>query len=192
MKKVLFLIICLSCSLVCFAQFELIPGKLISKENLDKDFVVYEFKGINAHDLYSKTLAAITSLYVSADNVTNKVEDKMINIHGVQEGKICIKQLGIISCFDMSYNLVFRFKDEKLRIDVPIINDIVCINGYGNTIHMTIGNEGTRAMGAYMSIFKKDNSIKYKEAKENIESFFNNLVTNIVSEIESDNQSEDW
>lgn len=54
MKKVLFLIICLSCSLVCFAQFELIPGKLISKENLDKDFVVYEFKGINAHDLYSK------------------------------------------------------------------------------------------------------------------------------------------
>lgn len=39
---------------------------------------------------------------------------------------------------------------------------------------------------------KKDNSIKYKEAKSDIESFFNNLVTNIVNEIENDNQSEDW
>lgn len=192
MKKVLFLVICLFCSLACFAQFELIPGKLISKENPDKDFVVYEFKGIKAHDLYSKALTAITSLYVSADNVTNNVEDKMINIHGVQEDKICIKQLGVVSCFDMSYNLVFRFKDEKLRIDVPIINDIVCVNGYGNTIHMTIGGEGTRLMGTYMSIFKKDNSIKYKEAKINIESFFNNLVNSIIYEIENDNQSKDW
>lgn len=192
MKKIFLLIACLSYSLACFAQFELIPGELVPKENHDKDFVVYEFKGVDAHDLYSKTLAAITSLYVSADNVTNKVEGKMINIHGVQKDKVCIKQLGIVSCFDLNYNLIFRFKDEKLRIDVPIINDIICINGYGDAVHLTIGNEGTKGMGSYMSIFKKDNNVKYKEAKESIESFFNSLVNSIVSEIESDSQSEDW
>lgn len=174
-----------------YAQFEIIPGTIICKNSPNKNFVVYEFNGKSANYLYTKSLSAITSMFVSANNVTNKVDNEMINIHGVQSDIACIKQLGKTSCFTLDYNLIIRFKDGKIRIDSPQINELYCINGNGDKVYMEIDNSGTKNMGFSLSLFKKSGEPKYKEAKDQLEDFFNKMASNIKNNIEQE-ESSDW
>ncbi len=168
----------------CFAQFELTPQGLINNINPKEKFIVYEFEGKSMDDLYNLALQSITAMYVSPKDVISNVENKMISINGI--ANTYFKIIGLTQPICINYNLVMRFKDNKIRIDIPNINKL-----YYNNIEQTILPLSKSNSIRVKSIFKKDGSVRYEEAKSQIEKTFNSLVNKIISNIKEEN-NEEW
>lgn len=141
MKKILFL---LSFSLLAIYSYSQSENPSVGKFHLQEngtfltedgtDFIVLDYPGINQEDLYNEFLVAITKLYVSPQKVIDKVENRIIRINGFSSTAFVMdyekKLLGLprIEKYAAMYYLQFQFKDEKMRVDAPIINKIIPIN----------------------------------------------------------------
>ena len=111
MKNLFVLVFLLTCSCFCYAQLELTPDGFISSDT-KKNFVVKEFEGKSALDLYNEALIAITSMYRSANFVVSKVEGELINIKAL--GDIEVKRVMNFN-YTMDYNLSLIHISEPTR-----------------------------------------------------------------------------
>lgn len=151
--------------LICFtvhaqfkAHFYLQPdGTFRTKDNAN--YAVVEYEGMSAEQLYTMVKSNINSLYKSPKDVMSEVENTSITVRGYEKN-IVIDKYG----FYGFYNLNFKFKDGKIRVAAPIVD---------NDVYSIAGNIRYDFSDAVKGFFKKDDGsvkpkkLKYKELTEN-------------------------
>lgn len=187
MKKFLFLLFALI-SMNGYAQFVLTTEGFIN-DGTNKNFFVYNFDGRSANDLYTQAMIAVTSLYHSSNTVANKVEGEIINING--SGTIQVKRLMTFD-YTMDYNLIIKFKDGRIRFDAPIISEIYTYNGYGQKNVIALKGSNIKDLGTSVHIFNKNGKLKEPKIKSDIETYFNRMISEIISSIESNAGNDEW
>lgn len=99
--------------------FDLQPdGQFLTKDG--KDFVVVEYEGKTAHELYQMIATNIGSAYNDPSKVMSGVEDASIKVRAYCPNLV---QKKLILTFNGGayYQLEFKFKDGRIRVSAPYI-----------------------------------------------------------------------
>lgn len=189
MRKILLLI--MSCvPFLGYSQFILTKDGMIDEKDPSKNYLIYNFEGKTANELYISALTVVTNIYASAKDVVSKVDGKIISINGAESRGICYGKFigGCNRCFDLIYTMSIDFKDNKIRINTPIIANSKGDSFNNNNTYSLVGGGGM--FGTY-STFNKEGKLKDESSKNSIEEFFNSLVNTIIKGIENQNK-DDW
>lgn len=82
-----------------------------------KNYIVYDAKGYTQKELYNKVLLGVSKLFRNPDKVITKFENEFITINGYNSD--CVKYSNL--WFSYTYSVKIQFKDDKIRIDTPLI-----------------------------------------------------------------------
>lgn len=189
MKKLLFILLLISPSL-CFAQFYVSEGGLKVRDS-DNPFVVYDFNGMTSQELYNKAKTAITGIYVSAKDVVSSNEGEILSINAISTNKIYMETMGHKDYFDMNYNINFRFKDNKIRVDSPTINYIK-LSGSNPLPLLFERGKGLGLMSTCIYLYKKNGEVRYPDVIRTSEDLLNGIVLSIMNGVKSKDSSNDW
>lgn len=189
MRKI-FLLLSILFPFLLHSQFILTKDGMVDEKDQSKNYLVYNFEGKTANELYISVLTALTNYYVSAKDVLSKVEGKIISINGIEQNGICYGNFmgGCNRKFDLEYTMTIDFKDNKIRINTPIIGKTKGDSFNNNNTYSLVGGGGM--FGTY-STFNKEGKLKDENSKKSIETFFNVLVQNIVKSVKSQDK-DDW
>jgi len=183
MKKV-FILMFITLSTFCKAQtFELTKDGFVNKQDPQKTFVVVEYPNKTQQQLFESALNAVGKVFISPNTVTNKVEYSQISLHATYPSITWRSPAGRKLFFDMDYNLIFEFKDGRMRINGPNINQIVQKATLGDVyMYLTKAERGS-TLRADKAIFNNDGSVNEEKHKERIETNMNQLITALVNEM---------
>lgn len=118
------------CALNSFAQFKASPNGIVADNGMD--YIVVKYEGKTAEQLYKAVESYIVANYVNPKNVMSGQEFTMINLHTLYKEAFNHKTwMGTKYYADVSANIVFRFKDGRMRIDAPTINSMWGVKDYG-------------------------------------------------------------
>lgn len=85
-------------------------------------FVVVPFEGKSAPELYNMVKNNIMSLYKDPKQVMTENEGQTITVRG--KGDILWKTVTFLPrTFEGYYTIVFKFKDGRVRVDAPVVDD---------------------------------------------------------------------
>lgn len=181
MKRSLFIAILL---LICFAahaQFKAHfylqrDGTFTTKDNAD--YAVVEYPGMTADQLYTMVKSNINSLYKSPKDVMSEVENVSITVRGYSKNIIIEKY-----AFSGHYNLNFKFKDEKIRVAAPIVDENVYLDYTPFDFSKEVATFFKKEDGSV-----KPKKLKYKELTENN---LNLIIYQIIQNQEETQSKED-
>ena len=183
MKKAFLSILMVLCCLIASAQipsFKLKPSGEFMNSNFEK-YEIYPVKNKTAHELYEMVCANISKVYKSPKDVMSVVEDKSIAIRAFSDELVISEKmfgapLAYYSCY---YNLLFEFKDGKIKVSAPIIDEV-----YTNTSR----DKFSRVASKYFD--KKGKPKKNKSMDiSRVENEFFLLFCHIL---EVDDKNDDW
>lgn len=179
MKKSILLLFAFSMVISTRSQYlELTPKGFINVQDPALGYVVLDIPGKGQGELYKSILTYLNTVYNSPDNVLSVVDNEQIVVNGLAQNKIKDPHVPIY------YSLDFRFKDGKVRVDMPFI-DMVRRIGDGKSLFITL--ERKSLLGVY-GIWTKG-KLRFPEAKASLEHFFNDYIDNIVSAAKT---KDDW
>ena len=162
------------------AQYKLTPNGLIN--DTKKDFIVLDYENKTQTELYNAVYMLLNSMYVNPQKVLSTVDNNSISINGISTNAIYRKKdmSWLISTFDINYTISLQFKDNKIRINNPSINNMNVAGMPYETFYTS-------------KIFNKkgETGKKYKDTKISIESFFNDYIKKIDESIK-DNKATNW
>jgi hypothetical protein len=119
MKKIIYIL--LVTVLVTNLSFSQETEFKFTKEGFT-DYVVTNCEGKTQSDLYKKTLDWVSTTYKNPKEVIKaQIENDYIRIEGFKSSMLCIKSLGIMTCFDVRYQIEISFKDGRYKFDVTRI-----------------------------------------------------------------------
>ena len=176
MKKYFGLITLLFVSVCSYAQTELTPNGL--KFSNGDDYMVIECEGKSQTELYNAVNDFLTINYVSPKDVVSSSGTNIISCNGITD-----IYLNRIAQGRMNYTMVFRFKDGRIRIDLPHINSLY-----------TDGADYELVRSSWLStayIFQKNGKLYAEDSKADIENFFNRFISKLQKHI-SNSSSENW
>lgn len=107
-------------------NFVLMPDGTYQTED-GKDFVVIPFEGKTAHQLYTMIATNVGSVYNDPSKVMSGVEDVSIKIRAYSPN-LCSKKVVLTHNGGGYYQLEFKFKDERIRISAPYIENKIEFN----------------------------------------------------------------
>lgn len=186
MKRLLFIFCVLFCVCDCFAQDYVSfilqrNGTFVNPEG--GDYIVVEYEGKTASELYSMVKNNVMSFYKNPKEVMSENEPEMISIRGFHD-----KAWYSGAYFGAFYNLSFRFKDGKIRIDRPVIDSQLARTSEYYSFD-------TRTTFPFSYIAKKvckNESEKNVKRKKKVEDVVNFPINYLLGKIkESSNQEED-
>lgn len=170
--------------------FELTPNGFVDSKNPQNSYVVVAFDGKTQQDIFNMALSALGKTFILPDNRISKVEYSQINLNGIMSDITFINRLGLHLYFDMFYNLILEFKDGKMRINGPIINDIFRKAPDGKQhIYLTVAERGS-ALSGDLALFKNNGQVNEKKHKTKIETAVNEFVAKIISLMNT--KDSDW
>jgi len=180
----------LAISATTYAQFKVSPNGIVSEDG--KGYYVVEFEGLSAEELYNRVEKFIISNYKNPDAVASKQPNEMINLHSYSSNTFPIRTiLGMKHYANVDMNIVFRFKDGKIRIDAPSINDMPC-----HTLENSDGVVlcGTKYFGDNtVYLYDKKGKVKNKKVIELLNSWIALQITYIIESIkESKIENDEW
>lgn len=188
MKQILLILAVLTSSFCAKAQFILTADGWATETG--KQYYVTEIPG-SQQELYAKAKVAFTQIYKSAKDVLSYSEPDIIKANGFTDTPF-LKQWGRTAHFNMTYSLTVLFKDGKIRFDAPSIGSLYSLDGRGIEVPLYMGKGGGSGLSSFGHIFKKNGDVRYKDAKQSIEEYFNNLIGSIITAIENPTVDEDW
>lgn len=97
-------------------------GTFLDPEN--KSYTVVEFPGRSAKDLYDEVLMNVLYSYVQPADVVSYVPEKMIKVRGYKSGTKFTDSDNITRSGDMYYTIIFYFKDGKVKVMAPSLENI--------------------------------------------------------------------
>ncbi len=125
MKRILFIVAILMCSIAHSqetVEFKLQPNATFAAPD-GTSYIVIPFEGKTAEELYSMVKSNVMTLYKSPDRVMSENPHASISIRAYSD-RVGSKTIAFIPrVFAGYYNLVFQFKDGKIRVNAPIIDD---------------------------------------------------------------------
>lgn len=192
MKKVLFLFLVMF-SLHTMAQtFQLTPNGFADSSNIERNFIVKEFKGESQKQLFDRALISIGKNFVSPKDVISKVEYSQITINGILKNVTARHSLGMTFPFDMNFDLVLEFKDGRIKINAPTIISITQQGQYNLELHINKKSRGSSFLVSEPYIFNNKGKVVEKKHKESIEKAINVLIKNIIDGINPLTNNSNW
>ncbi len=182
MKKFLYSLIILCLPMIASAQyFELTPTGFVSASDNSKKYIVLDFPGYSQQQLFDKIAAYLQ---------TNPTYDVALM---PEEGRILISGSTQIEAlagvfkrlYTTKYMIGLRFKDDRLRIDGPVVEEMVSKDGI--KLYTSLPQDG---VDAYF-VFAKDKKIKNAAGKDNLETFFNAFANNVIGAIKASDGNQD-
>jgi hypothetical protein len=167
--------------------FVLSPNGMISTNINEPRYNVYDFPKCSQQSLYEKVLLTIGERFTSPKDVVSKVEGKQISIvcnlsNAVERTKF--------HSFDMSFTLSFEFKDEKIKVNAPIINSITDTSMKLQVMH--ICKSVMSANGDEFSIYNGKGKLKNERAKKSLEYSVNIAFLSILESVLDKETNKDW
>lgn len=184
MKKILFFALALVFSVLSsFSQnkLELTPKGLTSVDDPKANYLIFEKKG-SQKELFNNIMAFVGSMFVSPKDVLSSSEYEVITINGITSKGIEIKKLWGGLPMSVDYTIVFFFKDDKIRVNIPSINKMQVLPTNGNypvTINQYDNYTSNGAERLY--IFNKKGELKNSMAKGDLENFFNTFIDKAIN-----------
>ena len=192
MKKLFSFVMLMMC-LGIYAQeknvdFKLQPtGTFLTEDG--KVFAVVEFEGKSASELYSMVKSNAMSLYNDPDKVISESGDNMLSMYAYCKEMCVVSSMGAKAIYGGHYKLVFRFKDGRIRVDAPSIDEELPMNG--GFITGTIGIPSRVFSSDYAKKVCKGNSKKNREKKEYLEYIVNTPINYLLGFSKSQKQEDD-
>ena len=166
--------------------FELTAHGFVDSANTTNDYIIVPFEEKSQMEIYNLAMAAMGKCFVSPKDRISKVEYSQLNINGTIPNVTYLNRMGMKLYFDLYFNLILEFKDGRMKINGPIINDIVRDAPFGDKHHMFLTeSERGSAISGHKALFKNNGKVNEKKHKENIERAMNSFVSRIVSEMNS-------
>lgn len=192
MKKLFSILMMLMC-LGIYAQekkvdFKLQPTGVFLTEN-GKNFAVVEFEGKSASDLYSMVKSNAMSLFNDPDKVMSESSGNTISMYAYCKEMCVVSSMGAKGIYSGHYKLVFRFKDGRIRVDAPSIDEELPLNGGFMT--GTIGIPSRVFLSDYAKKVCKGNSKKNRVKKEYLEYIVNSPINYLLGFSKSQKQDDD-
>lgn len=187
MKKVLFLLLMLPT--FAFSQFKLTPDGF--RTNNNEEFYVVNFDSISAPEIYKRVKAQLYTSFKNPDIASNSIENELINLHGATDDiKIKSSRVGAIGKFNttVDYNIIFKFKDGKLRIDAPILGEMYFINFQNKKDYVYVSG----APFGSISLFNKKGKVNNEDNVKTVETYFNKQINDVINAVKNDNNSNEW
>lgn len=180
MKKFLTLIL-LALPLICCAQVDFKFQQDGTYRTIDgKEYSIVYYDSISAQDLFLMVKNNINQLYKNPKEVMSEVENTSISVRGYSESVFYVPTTSPETSCGGFYNLNFEFKNGRVKVHAPIIDDKVTyyssvMNGYEN---IYVGDYAPK-------LFKKKNGKPaYKRSQmciDMMEAQINTLINNILS-----------
>lgn len=147
-----------------------------------KSYMVLDAEG-NQKELYERARDYLYSLYVSPKEVLSENATQSINIKGFEERLIYRNKS---HAFDIYYGLLVEFKDNRYRV---IITSYRMISSFGQQqeLHLVYGSDLT---GTDLGIYSPKGKLKSKQAKADLERFFNAWTLGLVEYMNG--EGDDW
>ncbi len=187
MKKIIIIIFFLI-SQISIAQkeyFKFTIDGFVNSENTEQNYVVLDFEGKAKEKIYNDFLTQITTIYVSAKDVVNKVDNKVITITAISDSAIEYGKKRVRRKYDLYFNIQFLFKDGKVRVNKPNILSL----SYPGTSNLVVYLE-RNDMSLYPTIFNVDKTVRSQFSIDSLENFVNALIEEIVTLVKI--AKEDW
>jgi hypothetical protein len=166
-----------------YAQYVITPSGLEKTEVDGNDYIIIEAPNCSSADLYKKTLQFIAQTYVSPkDVISSQIENETIAITALQT---------IFYDFNVNYKLLFRFKNGRVRFDMPQILSMKKFQD-GREMHLTF----TKTESATSSVWIFNNKGELRGMaipayKNDLENLFNSIFNNYKSFLTAEESQED-
>lgn len=169
-----------------FVKFSLLSDGTFSTKD-KKTFIVVEYEGKTAQELYNMIKANVLTSYNNPQNVLNEIEPTNITIRAVSN--VLYSTYGFGSGFTeyaAKYTLVFQFKDGKIRVNAPEIDTDLIVNASGAPIPKTF-------ISLIDGWFDKNGGVKKRKQENvsNIEFQFNYIINYLLGNFKKREQPEE-
>jgi hypothetical protein len=190
MKKVLFIFLVMFSSQIMAQTFQLTPNGFVDSSNIEKKFIVKNFNGESQEQLFKKALMSIGKNFVSPKDVISKVEYSQITVNCILKNVTARHPFGMNLPFDMNFNIVFEFKDGRMKINAPTIINIYQQGPSDVNLYLNKKSRGFLTSEPY--IFDNEGKISEKKHKKSIENATNSFIKRIIDDMNSATNNSNW
>ena len=163
-------------------SFELTQNGFASKEDLSKDYIVFEYPGASQVELFNKVIQYTHKTFRSPKDVISKTEYGIITINGEQPRSVRRNKMHV---FDLNYTVPLEFKDGKIKVNAPGFK----LSAYTSRPQELFLVANNSLDGSRLGIYNSKMELKSKLAKEDLELFINTLIFSLK---ESLAKTDDW
>ena len=139
------------------------------------DYIIYHQEGKTAKELYDMVCVNANRIYNMPQRVMSTVEGKSVSIRAYSNTCMYNYFMGKFF-YEVCYNLLFEFKDGKIKISSPVISSV----NHGKT--------SFRNVVKYYYDYKGKMTKSGKQRKEHTENYFDQLIAEIIGK----SQKSDW
>lgn len=167
-------------------NFKLTPmGTFVAEDG--QSYKIIEINGKSATELYSMIKTNATKIYKSPKDVLSENEPITLSIRALTEIYNGYKLPGGFITYNAFYNLLFHFKDGRIKVDAPIIDQRLDVVATGAALG--------KSFKSYVDDwFDKKGQPKSKHVDEvnRIELIFNTIINDLLGNPKTAKDEEDW
>lgn len=144
------------------------------------DFTIVKIDSLSKNELYFRTLNWIKESYKNPDEVIKmSIENEKIRINGFKDNFICIKALGLNTCYYGVYTIEISFKDGRYKFDPSYLEYRIPPSQY------SVGTNVTFHLDDMSSLYNEKGNIRnmYKQIPAILEDTFNELNYSLLNYI---------
>ena len=153
-----------------------------------EEYAVVEFQGKTAEELYQMVKDNVSEYYENPEDILTE-EDNKLTVRGGCKDFVMWTFMMVATQFGAFYDLTFRFKDGRIRIDAPVIEDELIATA-------SVLKKGTSAsFKSMLATFYKNGELKEKSKPKviQIENYINTTVNQLLGLIKSKTaDDDDW
>lgn len=188
MKQMIVILTLLACSLTGHAQaaFKLQQtGTFVTAEG--NDYAVIAFEGKKAEELYQMVKDNVAKYYESPEDVLTEEPHTKLTVEGFNREFLMWTFMMVPTQFGALYTLTFQFKDGRIRVDAPEIDDTMMATA-------TFGKKGaTASFKSMLNTYFRNGEVKEKAKPKvaAIEQHINDMINRLLTQ-ESPKAEDDW
>jgi len=183
------------------AQFKVdIDG--ITDYTTGKSYIVREFPGKTAGELYDACASVLTMKMHTSDLNFDGSLDKMITFTQYLPDRIfAFRSLGTNFYMNIDFSVNMRFADGKVRVDSPLIREMYYTNkeqlsdGRIKTVfnyYFVTAEDAERSSEGGTSIYDKRGRLKHDAIRESLEDFLNSYIDGILANMDAQLNPDQW
>lgn len=174
--------------LLSFAQFVVTPDGLRNEKDLDKEYIVIDFEGKSASELYAATKQYIVTMMTNPDEaIKADIKDAHLRYALYTPEIFSFSKMLVKLVVDADFEIDMKFKDGRIRYEIVGLN--MQFKEGTNTF------EFKRSKLDGWAFYDNQDKLYMKNEKQKTEDFFNSLVkeltTYILNEYNQNNTQED-
>ena len=193
MKKLIILSAILFSGVTYGQKLVLTPNGLRDSLNREKSYVVLNIEGKSTKQLYDNTVKYINKNYTHPkEAIKGQADGEYLKYVTQVTDSISFKRCFLTEKYDMDYTIELNFKDGKVKFEI-IDLDMT----QRTQIHMnkrtTTGVNHLLVVGnsRNLGVFTCKGNLKRADAKAQIEQYFNNQISQLVSALSGDSKKVD-